>query len=336
MVAVTSFVFGAFSDRVSYTRMIQIGHILSALAFFFMAISHNTLEFILGVVLFGIGKSLLDCSFSAIISSQSEHKNYERTFRIRSLFLNLSSVIGPILGIYLYTWKNCSIFYVAAITFIAAAAVLAFYSSNLPLTKTYTQRFSLSDTLQPLRNSNTIFWLGSSLSVMTCLAIFESMLPLITSANSTFIPFGFLLTLNSLVVIIVQCFLVLWQRNFSESTTIMWGFLGYSVGFLLFISPGPHGEMLVIGTIIFSSAEALLFPLLESILAKVAPDNNKASYFGVGEFEQLGFLVGPILGGFIFNFIGSGAMFLACSLLSIFGLMLMKQLLRKKTILETI
>ncbi len=92
---------------------------------------------------------------------------------------------------------------------------------------------------------------------------------------------------------------------------------------LYFWAFGDSLRALVLGTIVFFTAFNLLEASLPSLISKVAPAGGKGTAMGVYSTSQfLGAALGGILGGWLFQHGGLGAVFLGCSVLALLWLVI--------------
>ncbi len=68
--------------------------------------------------------------------------------------------------------------------------------------------------------------------------------------------------------------------------------------------------------------EAINLPAIELIIDDLAPTNQKRLYFAAAELRQLGFAVGPAIGGYLLEYSGRKAFLVAMSVVILIPLFL--------------
>lgn len=113
---------------------------------------------------------------------------------------------------------------------------------------------------------------------------------------------GLVFGLESLVAFLVQGVLYTWiVRRVSAHYLLTAGFLLQGIGFLL--TPGaPNFGMLIIWSALFSFGGALANPTINSECSRIVPESRQGELFGLLQSARsIGFLIGPILGGALFD-----------------------------------
>src|ERR1044072_456369 len=101
-VFVFGFLCGMIGDRWGYVHSIRASAIINCVAFMILAMAEDLETFVMGLVLFGIGKSFFDSTIRAAITCICFPHEREKYFRLRYMLMNIGAVIGPLVGIYAY------------------------------------------------------------------------------------------------------------------------------------------------------------------------------------------------------------------------------------------
>jgi MFS family permease len=331
----TTIFFGAIADKIGHGRALKIGLFFQFTAFILMSYSISVTQFITAQVLFGLGKSFFDSSIKAIFAFSFPQDRLPFFFRMRYLLNNAGCIIGPIVGVVLYDSIGKHTFLVSSALY--ATFLLLFSFMSPVFTRSNYAKESIDgsvskyQSIKMLQDKNLLVWILSSFVILFVFGAYESMMPLVLSDESSFIKFGYLVSLNGFTVVLVQVFFLMFKNLNSEYKLTLFGFLGFISGFLAFSIPVFGEYKFLLGAFLFSLGEALLFPQMEIKLNDMSPDSNKAAYFGASEIKQAGFFVGPILGGIMYEQFGQKILFIGCSAMLIFSASIyIKTLLRKR------
>ncbi len=244
------------------------------------------------------------------------------------MFQNISCVIGPLIGISIYQPGSGNAFGLAALCLLLSFIIALFFIKNHHCqTHAHKANISLFQSLSVLTDRNLLFWIVSSICILIAYGVFESLMPVVIANAPEVRPtFGILVSLNALSVIVFQLIYLRFFKHMPIKRSIHIGFILIILGFALFSLNWFPFIMTLIATVIFSAGETLLFPCIETIMGKIASNRKKAIYFASGELRQIGFFIGPIMGGIILEYAGSVSLFLMCTVILIAGMISFKQI----------
>jgi MFS family permease len=169
--------------------------------------------------------------------------------------------------------------------------------------------------LKIIRNTNLFFWILSGTLILMSFGAYESFMPVISAQAGGQMPsFGILVSLNAVVVILFQLIHLNHLKNVTLSKSVAIGFTLMALGFFLYTVGFKLYAMTFVATVVFSVGESFLFPCFEVYMDKIAPESQKALYFGAGEIKQIGFFLGPVLGGLLVEAGGRVLLFSVCGL----------------------
>lgn len=326
----TVFIFSIFSgmaaDRWGYLWAIRTSAAINILAFLIMAECKSVHFFAVGLVVFGIGKSFFDSSIRAAMGRLSTEESREKYFRIRYTLQNIGCVIGPLIGIFAYNLYGAGAFAFTSSMYILffLTAVFGLRTSAFKSTEKVVL-LKFIEKIKILRDPRLFILIICGVLILMTYGTYESFMPVIISSATTLRPsFGLLVSLNAVTVIIFQIFHLRYLSRLSLRISIFAGAVLMFIGFLTFMLPHERYLMSFIAVVLFSLGEGFLFPAYEILMDRISPQNQKALYFGAGELKQIGFFIGPVLGGMIFS-VGNGLLiFFACAVwiaLAAFGLL---------------
>jgi MFS family permease len=319
-VFISCFFCGQLLDRWGFRRSILLGLALSSLGFLGAALSLNVICFSMSLAILGLGRSFSEPSFRAALSAMTPIKNRSEVFRKRYMFMNGAAIIGPLIGAFLYPVFSYHVLFLTAGTYLIAWVLAFLGSKNLPaLNRGAVNRPKfqpLSGFCLLLENKALRLWVLSAMLILAGYSGYETLIPLVVGTTAGKIPvLGYLLSLNAAVVIFMQL-LPLGQRHYRKDLFLaQWGFIGLIVGFATFALFYSSFTGLIVATVLFSAGESYVFPFFDTLMDRIAPEGAKATYFAIGEMKQLGLLLGPSLGGIMFDLGGASSLFFSFSML---------------------
>ncbi len=81
--------------------------------------------------------------------------------------------------------------------------------------------------------------------------------------------------------------------------------------------PTDPGYWLIGAMFILSLGETVLFPTLNIIIDRMAPDQLKGSYVGAASLASMGFVSAPVVGGFLLHQFGGFTLWLSMAALAL-------------------
>lgn len=332
----TSFFCGILAERWGYLKTLRLGLSLSVISFATMGISTSLSLFSISLGIFGLGKAMLDSSIRAAMVSLAKGKKEEYFFRMRYLFQNIGNVVGPLIGIIIYDKIIGYTFLLSSIMFLIflLASYTLLRAQDFKVVKV--DPISAKDTFSVLKDLNLQFWLLSSLFIVMAYGAYEALMPaVIIDSKNTRPAFGILVSLNALVVVLFQFIHIKYLKNLSLSKSISIGFGLLSIGFLFFIFEWQVFVMTIIATILVAIGEAILFPCFDIVMGKIAPDDKRAIYYGASSLSQVGFFVGPSVGGFLLSMGGQSVLFVSCTMFILISSVFFFKVSREKNFVLT-
>ena len=326
-----SFFAGSFAEAKGYLNNIKFGIFLSSIAFLILTISFNIYQFTFALFLIGIGKTAFDNSIRASIIQLSKKNEIEKNFRLRYLLQNIGTAIGPLLGIFLYKKASGTTFIATTLLLLICLILITVTLNNNDFdSKSVYEKLNFKKNIFILKDPNLQIWIISGTLIIMAYGAYEELMPIIISkSNGTRPNFGFLIALNSVSVIISQFFIIKMLKKLNLKYASNLGFILFTIGFLLLTVKVKMFSMTIFAVIIFSIGESILFPCYDIIMGNIAPSDKRALYCGIGEIKQIGFFLGPVIGGLVLNSGRELSFFIFCSILIILGKIMFDKIIYK-------
>ncbi len=319
--SITGLFNGIYIDRHSQKNILIVSLILAGLCYFLFSLS---MKLFYGLLLVN---ATLGCSDNCkIISSISLVKNTEKenlsySYSARFIAINLGLVFGPLIGAIMANQQSLMIFYIAGTIHILVAVMLLLFGkkhlqsqqNTPPNTVVWWKNFGelyKDKILINITFINFLMWTAYSQLDSTMPQYITDLVP------NPAILVSQLMIVNAIICVLFQPFVARWAEfNSVKLSGVIGSLLFFSAFMLIAFYPSPTTMLIASG--LFSFGELFTLPINSLLIMRIAPKHLIASYNGIFNLGVLGISVGPILGGYGLQFIGSKYLFLAIGLLPI-------------------
>jgi predicted MFS family arabinose efflux permease len=241
-------------------------------------------------------------AIQAIVADLAPHDRLTETYSLLRIGGNLGFAAGPAIGGFLaasftYAW----LFGLAGIiTFLAL--VFMFFSFHESYTHTQS-KISFASVLAAGKDKNLLVFTLLSLLVFLVMGQLSSTLSVYTVSLVGFstAQFGFLLTLNGLIIVVFQYPLTMIMNRFRLYRSLVLGALLYAAGYLTMTWVGSYP--LALGAIAMVTVGEVVFaPTTSAVVGEMASVTWRGRYMAfAGLSETVGFSLGPLLGGILLD-----------------------------------
>lgn len=339
-----SFYGGYISDRIGRKLVMLVSVFAWAAVFFGFSMADRLWLFFVINTLNGLCRAVFEPTSRALLSDITPPEHKLLVFNLRYAAINLGVVFGPIIGLQLGSAKTTFPFLIAGFVYVAYGLVLMLQfhrqRSAMPVRQS-TVPPRLREAIQ-VTSRDKVFLpvlIGTVFCVLgyghfgSTLAQYLTLNPLFGEGEKWF---SYMLTLNAITVLAVQYPLVRTARRFAPLVPLIAGNACVAGSMLLFgAASGP--ALLMIGVIVFTVGEVLLFTMMDMLIDRIAKPEWKGTYFGTIGFNNLGNVIAPILGGLLLDGIGAAngiALFIPLALSTAIGLPFLVIAHRRLTIRE--
>lgn len=318
---------GYLSDKVGHFYVQFLGLILGGLMF--LVIAYVTDFYLLTMTLM-IASIVIECirpANTTSIALYSRPEQLTRSFSLNRMAINLGFSIGPAVGGLIAEYSFKWIFYVDALTCIAAGLIFHAYFKDIK-SPNDPQKFASNIENHPSNLNNINPWMDKYyliFIVLTCLfgviffQLFNS-LPLYYRevAMLSKKEIGALLGMNGFIVFLFEMVLVYkYGHRLRYKKLILIGLIlcGISFGMLTF---GHATVMLVLSMAILSMGEIFAMPFIASVAAESAGPTKRGSYMGLFTMAYaVAFMLAPLIGTQAIKAIGFDSFWLFIAFFSI-------------------
>lgn len=319
---VFSLVLGPISDRVGRKPALVFGALLASLTLLLYGLAHTLVAFSLLQILFGISWAVELPAFQAVIADLAPKAERVRAFGYTYWASNVGAAIGPLAGAAAGSGH-------AALPFLIAGIL------SLLLTLAMVRLLPRGTGRVPDRTTSgmdSLRHLGGGLRVpsVTLILVGQLLISLTYSQIDTSLPqylglhytdgarlFAYIFSANALTVVALQPFAARWQAGRPIVLGLVGGALIYAAANALFILAGAPVSWIAIN-VFFTVGEVLLSPAQQTVIADVAPEDRRATYFTLQNIAMgLAMAFGPALGGLALQQAGRPALFGGMSLVDL-------------------
>lgn len=304
---------GLYIDRHSQRNVLIASLILSAFAYFSMAIS---IKLFFGLLcanaMLGWLRSLADISSVSILVAATDKENLPYAYSARFIAINLGLVFGPLFGAVMAQKESLIIFYVSGIIHLIVGISLLVLDKNKLDAKTEFVPMKLFENFRELWKDKVLINITLiNFLIWVAYSQMESSIPqyITQTVENPAILVGKLLLVNAIFCVLFQPIIMRWAENTSFKISGMVGSLLFS-GMFLLIAFFPSPTTLIIGAGMLSVGELFTLPINGLLVMRTAPKHLVASYNGLANLGLLGLSVGPIFGGYMLQYFNAKTLFL--------------------------
>ena len=327
---------GKLSDKMGPLKLMTISLIATGLFLFLYSVVTDFKLFLVLSFVWAILNEAFRPAAMSFISSEISPERRKTAFALNRLAINLGMSIGPVVGGILSTINFSLLFYVDAITSLAAGTFLFFshlqtHNSEINDTKTNAE-FAATNKISVFKNKRFIYFILALIPVEIVFFQHIGALPLFIVSGLGFsnAVFGYLVAINTVLIILVEVPLNDAMRNWQNWKSLSLGALlsGIGFGLLAFVDGIPP---IVLVIVIWTFGEMILFPASGDYVANISPEKQRGEYMGYFQVSfSFSFMVGPWLGAEMLEQFGPFSLWIGCFVLGLISTLMMLKLREEK------
>jgi predicted MFS family arabinose efflux permease len=299
-----TFTGGYLTDRLGSYSIQVFALIFSGIMLLVLMFLNSFSSICIGIFIFTALGDTFRPANSAAIASYSNNENRTRSYTLNRLAINLGWAIGAGLGGFLAFYNYKLLFVVDGITCILAGIFLLIFlkPSKQNFTKNHTEETNADSTLSPYRD--VIFMVFIGLTLVFAIAFFQlfTVIPVYfkTVKHLSEIKIGLLETLNGIIIVAVEMFLVFeLEKRFKKANIIALGLLFTGISYLIFNLFGFTG-VVVISLIFVTMGEMFAMPFMQSITVERSNPKNRGKYLALYAMTySIAQVASPAIGTFV-------------------------------------
>ena len=310
---------GWLSDIIGTKRVQLYSLILSGIGFIILGMLEEPLP--IGVLMFllATASEAFRPANATAISEVCPPLLRPRAFALNRLAINLGVTIGPALGGFLARANYHYLFWVDGFTCFFAGLMLWILFRNILLSKFESSQQMESTVVHPWKDK---------IYVLILILVFLNAIIFTQLFNTWPIylrdfyglledKIGLLVMVNAFLIVLFEMPVIHKLEKSEHLRIIAIGSLFLSTGFAL-LPLGATFRFAVLTVIIWTIGEIMVFPLLTGFISNRAPERSRGKYLGMYNFSfSLAFVIGPIFGTNIYDFISPVILWLSCGILGI-------------------
>lgn len=318
-----SFVGGYLSDRWGRRLILLTSLFVWTGTFLGFALGKTFLHFFVLNALNGLCRSFFETTSQALMSDISTPEKRLKIFGYRYVAVNIGMVAGPMLGAVLFQMMGMRIFVYTAVIYLFYFMVLyqVFVLFRKDLQPQTGERVRFAECLGVIRRDRSLgYFVLAGILFFTTFSQIESSLPIhLGELGKDAELFALLLTINAVVVILLQYPMNRWAGKKSVLTGLVVGSVLCITGYFAF-GVGDSNLFFILGIVLLTLGEILVFPVSSLFIDRIADERMRGIYYGANGFGQLGLFIGPLLGGWLLEVVGGRGLWLLMVLLMVYAL----------------
>jgi len=325
---VGSLVSGALTDKLGRRWMLIFGLVFSALGSLGMGFVDELIYFYVLAVLAGLLANAGGPAAQAMVADLLPEEKVAEGYGMQRVAMNLAAAIGPMLGGLLATQSFLLLFVFDAVSSLITAAIVYL---KLPETKPETAEDQPEQSFkQSFGGYNHVFadklfiafLILSMLTVLVYSQMNSTLSVYLRDVHAiTLKQFGLLLSMNAILVVLLQFWIT---RRISTRSPMLMMALGtalYGIGFVMF---GIFGAFLffIVAMIIITIGEMITVPVAQALVARFSPEDMRGRYMAIFGFSwTIPFAIGPLMAGLVIDNLDPRLVWYAAGVISLIALL---------------
>lgn len=301
---------GALADRFGRKTNMIFGLIASATSALLMIVIKDMVVFYVAIAIVGIFEDIAGPARQAMIADLVPEELRGDAYALFRIVFNLSAAIGPAIGGFMAS-RSFEMLFIAdvIISLLVALFVFMFLPETRPVNerteahKEETFRDTFKGYGQVLRDKLYIaFIMVSILSTLMYFNMNSSLsVYLVNHRNFTPEQFGFILSLNAGMVVVLQMLFTRLTAKWKPLLAIAFGNLLYVIGFTMYGIFATYA-MYLLAMVIITIGEMIYAPKEQTLIASFAPEHMRARYMAIRNFSWIiPVSIGPLGAGLIMD-----------------------------------
>jgi len=298
---------GMISDRIGRRPIILGSMSLAGSLFVVMAVLINAVAPVWAIVsiyfLVRCGLMAARPATQALIVDLMPKARLAEGYGILRMGQNLGFGFGPAIGGYFWAITSYAWLFVGAAVVSGICLLVTFTHLKESHVGGGTEQISFSAALDTAKDRTFLAFTAISVIAFMGLGQFISTMSVYTVERIGFstVQYGSLLTLNAILVVLLQYPAMRWISKLDKATALLLGMSVYTVGYVSMGFVGPYG--LALGAMaIITMGEVLFSPMSMAVVGELSPKSWRGRYQGFyGLSETLGVSLGPTLGGLLLD-----------------------------------
>jgi MFS family permease len=318
---VGGFIGGTLSDMFGRRRVMLGALYVWTLVFVGFAFGKSPLFFLLLNVVGGLCRSFYEPVSQALMADVTPPEKRYRVFGLRYTAINVGVAVGPIVGAMLAMTSAALPFLMTAVIYLVYVISLQVMLNVFGIKQIEGQKkepvsFQRAQEVVVRDKAFRLYMVAGTLGAIG----YSQMSTTLAKFTEMAVPdgaklFAILMSVNAIVVVLMQMPLTRWAENKTPLTSIVVGNAMYALGDLGYAF-AHSWVMFIVAMVVFTIGEILTFTASDVLIDRMAPENMRGTYYGAKSFSNLGQFIGPWMGGILLASYGGPALFSVVAVLS--------------------
>jgi len=322
---INAFLMGFISDKIGRRKILEYSLVAWSLAFLGFAFSSSLWQFAICNMLYGASRSSFESVATAFLSDISDTTNRKKIFHLRYFFINLAASIAPLIGLWILLKHPSLGFGITSAVYLIYFVLLNISMNKWPVTAQQDKKpITLGSVFKVISSDRSLqlFMFGNILMLLGFSQL-ETNLPQYLNqlfGNEGVKLYSYVMMTNGLTIVCCQFLINKMFQKMDLAIVSVIGFFIFALGMssVAFFEEIP--KLFILSMFIISIGEILVFSNSYLLIDQLGPAHLKGSYFGITELCNLGFVLGPSLGGIILENAGGPTMFIFMASLSLISI----------------
>lgn len=310
---------GWMADRIGRKPTMIVGLTLSSSALLCIGFARNTHELIFAMAFFGLVNDIYRPASMAVLSDVVPPEDRLRAFTHLYWAFNLGAAVAPLVAGQFARDHFKALFIGDAATTLLLMMVIIFTIPETTPAHKGPRESAWRGLSAPFFDKAYLPYLG--VSFLTALVFFQFLVAMPADMKLhgfTEKQFGAAVALNGLLIILIQPFLTRSITRSKRSRVLALAALLNGAGYGVYAFAANAMWIWVFGVVLWTAGEILMAPVNSSIVADLAPDDQRGRYQGAYAMAwAVAWIVAPALGGFGLVRLGSAWFWLGCFVVGI-------------------
>ena len=299
---------GAIADKFGRRRIVLFGLVFSALSAVAMGLVDNLAAFYVLAVVVGLLADMAGPARQAMIADILPEEKRTEGFGLLRVVANLSWIIGPTIGGFMASRSYLSLFILDAVaSLITATIVFKLLPETKPQATVEQAKESLVQTFGGYRRVlKDRVYIGFLIVSMLMVVVYQQLYSTLSVylRDTQGVPtqgYGFLLSMNAMVVVLFQISLTRRIKNFSPLLMMAAGSGLYAIGFSMYGFVSTYA-LFIVAMLLITFGEMIVVPVSQTLATRFAPADMRGRYMAFfGMSFTIPEIIGPTAAGLIMD-----------------------------------
>lgn len=329
-----AFVGGTLSDRFGRGRLMLLSLLISSVQYVGFTVFSNAYALAALLIVGGFFGSFFDPVSRALTSDLTASEMRPGMHSIRYLTANAGYGIGPLLGLWIGLVGGTTPFLFLSGLFVVFSVLLAwlFHRYKGDLVSSHAEASIVNKAIKSfsMKAAFSILTKDYALLMIVLGGVFTTTIEGLWSVSmAAYLPQQFsngeailaaLLTINAVMVVLAQTFLMRFTERKNPLRLVVWGsllFAAAEVGFAFSNSPFAFWAFMVV----FTLGEVLILPSQYALIDNITPPAMNGTYYGAFALNGFGNFLGPWLSTLLLGRWGGEAMFVVFAAIALISIL---------------